>query len=295
MRASRLALFALLPLLLGAGPAPKTPLEAWKAGIASQNEAYARRPHAMLKIQDSVYLRDGETAVLEGRKGVASSWRWRKTADAKGPLRIALKDGRLTVTRDGKPVTAAALQKSVVVDAGVDIAGQPTQVDAGVEGWRIFLFNQNHPEARAFKGVSYFPYDPAFRVTARFAANPKLPPRVFKTSMGTNKQFHHAGDALFRLKDKEVRLPLYTSGATARTATDLSAFFTDEMTNQGAYGAGRYLDAEPFGAFPPKTVTLDFNNAYNPNCARSPHFTCPLAVDEVPVAVRAGERDPGKH
>ncbi len=66
-------------------------------------------------------------------------------------------------------------------------------------------------------------------------------------------------------------------------------------TGSGVYGAGRYMDAEPFGAFPPRDVTLDFNNAYNPNCARSPHFTCPLAVDEVPLKVAAGERDPGKH
>ena len=60
MRAIRLALIPLLPLLLAATP---TPQEAWKKGIAGQNEAYAKRPHAMLKIQDSVYLGEGETAV----------------------------------------------------------------------------------------------------------------------------------------------------------------------------------------------------------------------------------------
>jgi uncharacterized protein (DUF1684 family) len=39
-------------------------------------------------------------------------------------------------------------------------------------------------------------------------------------------------------------------------------------------------------------VTLDFNNSYNPNCARSAHFTCPVAVDSIPLDVTAGERDP---
>ena len=28
---------------------------------------------------------------------------------------------------------------------------------------------------------------------------------------------------------------------------------------------------------------IDFNNAYNPNCARSAHFTCPVAIDNIPV------------
>ena len=42
----------------------------------------------------------------------------------------------------------------------------------------------------------------------------------------------------------------------------------------------------------PTRVTIDFNDAYNPNCARSAHFTCPLAVDTIPLAMTAGERDP---
>jgi len=39
-------------------------------------------------------------------------------------------------------------------------------------------------------------------------------------------------------------------------------------------------------------VVLDFNFAYNPSCAYSPRWACPLAPPEnaLPVAVRAGER-----
>ena len=45
---------------------------------------------------------------------------------------------------------------------------------AGVQGWRIFVFNQKNPDARNFKGVSYYPYDPAFRVTASFRPDPEI-------------------------------------------------------------------------------------------------------------------------
>ena len=298
MRAICLLPILLSPLLLAATPAAKDPVTVWKQGIADQNRFYAATPHAMLKIQDSVYLGEGESAVLEGRKGVASSWRWNSKPGApkKGddaPVRLSIKGGKLAIQHDGKPVAPAQLQKSVVVDAGVDISGQPTQVGAGVDGWRIFVFNQTHKAASAFKSVSYFAYDPAFRVEARFVANAKLPPRVFKTSRGTDKQFFHAGDALFRLKGKDVRLPLYTSDT--RNIADMSSFFTDELSTEGVYGAGRYVDVAGFGRFPPKAVPIDFNTAYNPNCALSPHFTCPLAVDAIPVAMTAGERDPGKH
>src|SRR4051812_7806492 len=180
----RLALLALSTILLAATPPQPTPVEAWKKGIADQNEAYARKPHAMLKIQDAVYLGEGESAVLQGRKGDPGSWRWNSKPGARGPLRLAVKAGKLAVTRDGKALDSKQIEKSVVVDTDIDIAGQPTQVGAGIEGWRIFLYNQRHQAAKDFKSVSYFPYDPAFRVTARFVPDAKLPSRVFKTSRG---------------------------------------------------------------------------------------------------------------
>ena len=54
------------------------------------------------------------------------------------------------------------------------------------------------------------------------------------------------------------------------------------------------VDVSDFGAFPPAKVTIDFNDAYNPNCARSAYYTCPVATDVVAMAVKAGEKDPHK-
>jgi len=196
------------------------------------------------------------------------------------------------VTRDGKALDSKQVEKSIAIDTDIDIAGQPTQVGAGIEGWRIFLYNQRHPAAKAFKSVSYFPYDPAFRVTARFVPDAKLPSRVFKTSRGTDKQFFHAGDASFTLKGRKTTLPFYAETNKPAEIADMSAFYTDQLTGKGTYGAGRYVDVNGFGRFPPATVTVDLNFTYNPNCARSPYFTCPVAVDTIAVPVTAGERDP---
>ena len=277
--------------LIAAAP-PPTPEQAWKAGILDENRDYAQVPHAMLKIQSSAYLHEGDTAVLVGEKGNPGSYRWAKSAGAQGVLVVALKGGKITATKDGAAVGLDEITKSIPIDKDVDVAGQPTQVDAGVDGWRIFVYNQQNPAAKTFKGVSYFPYDPAFRVIAEFAPDPKRPARVFRTSRGTDKQFYHVGDARFSLKGAKIVLPLYAGSNDPRKIDDVSAFFTDDMTGKGAYGAGRYVDVDDFGKFPPSTITIDFNNAYNPNCARSAHFTCPIAVDDIPVAVTAGERDP---
>ncbi|HWY63067.1 MAG TPA: DUF1684 domain-containing protein [Rhizomicrobium sp.] len=285
-------IIAVLAAMLLLGAAASSPQQAWKAAIADQNKDYAQIPHAMLKIQDSAYLGEGETAVLDGKPGQPGSWRWHNDGKGEGALRVAFKRGKLSVTQNGKPLDPAQITKSIAVDKDVDVAGQPTQVGANVNGWRIFVYNQQNPAAKSFTGVSYFPYDPAFRVAARFIPDPKLPPRVFRTSRGTDKQFYHAGDAAFTLKGHAITLPFYAESGDPNQVKDISAFYTDALTGKGAYGAGRYVDVEDFGKFPPTSVTIDFNLAYNPNCARSAHFTCPLATDAIALAMTAGERDP---
>ena len=265
-----------------------TPQEIWKAEIAEGNFGWSKAPHAILKIQDAAYLGEGEAASLIGTRGKPESWHW--TKGDRGALVARYAHGHASVTKDGKTFDQTAIARGIAVDKDVEIAGAATQVGAGVMGIRIMVFNQQAKAAKDFTGVDFFPYDPAYRVRAKFTPDPKRTARVFRTSRGTDKEFFHAGDATFTLQGKTVRLPFYADGQ--QKIEDMSAFFTDGLTGLQTYGAGRYVDAEKFGAFPPKTITIDFNFAYNPNCARSPFFTCPVATDTIALAVKAGERDP---
>ena len=104
----------------------------------------------MLKIQDSAYIGEGQSAVLDGIAGKPQSWHWSGTGE--GVLTVVLKAGKISVTKNGKPVDGIA--KSIAIDKDVDIAGQPTQVGAGVKGWRIFVYNQQNEAAKNFTGVS---------------------------------------------------------------------------------------------------------------------------------------------
>jgi uncharacterized protein (DUF1684 family) len=269
--------------------APQSPQAAWKAGLADANAAYATKPHAILKIQDAAYLGEGDEAALAGTKGKPDSWHWAMGAK-KGVLTVRYAHGHASATMNGIAYDEKALEKGIRISSNIDIEGARTQVGAGVIGIRIFLYNQQAKAAKQFKGLDYFPYDPKYRITARYIPDPKLPPRVFRTSRGTDKQFYHTGDAVFMLNGKKITLPFYADDT--RPISDISAFFTDDLTGKGTYGAGRYVDAEPFGKYPPKTIVIDFNNAYNPNCARSPFFTCPVATDTIAAAIHAGERDP---
>jgi len=74
----------------------------------------------------------------------------------------------------------------------------------------------------------------------------------------------------------------------------------DATSGHGSYGGGRYLTDTVKGTFgrglvilSPRSVRLDFNYLYNPSCAYSDEWACPLAPREnwLPVPIEAGEKD----
>jgi len=288
------AIFASASLAAPAKHTP-TPAQAWKASLAQDNADWATAKHAILKINDAAYVHAGEYVSLVGDPQKPDSWKWAKGKLANAVVLGTFADGKPVVTKAGKPVADDALAKGIDIAPGVDVVGMTAQMSPGENGLRIMVFNQDNKAAKAFKGVDYFPYDPAYRVTATFKPDPQMAPRIFRTSRGLDKQFYHAGDASFTLKGKQVTLPLYTDANVPAKVTDMTSFFTDELTGKGAYHAGRYVDVEKIAKFPPARVTIDFNYAYNPNCARSPFYNCPFAIDHIPLAVTAGEKDPHAH
>ncbi len=68
--------------------------------------------------------------------------------------------------------------------------------------------------------------------------------------------------------------------------------FRDATSGKETYGAGRYLEVEvnPSGRY-----VLDFNLAYNPYCAYSDLYICPLPPGEnwLRVEIRGGEKAHG--
>lgn len=282
----RIALAACLATFATVAFAAQTPEEAFKASLVEDNKDWAEKPHAILKIQDAAYLGEGQSSNLIGTKGNPASWHWGSGA---GVLTASVKGGHPVIVMNGKTYSEAEIAKGIPIDKDIDVVGAQTQVSAGVIGARFMIFNQNNPDAKAFKGVDYFAYNPAYVVTATYTPDPKLQPHAFTTSRGTTKQFFRAGSASFTLNGKHFTLPFYAGDP--KNITSLAAFFTDGLTGKGAYGSGRYVDID-VKSYPPKTFQIDFNYAYNPNCARSHFFTCPIAIDNLDTEVKAGERDP---
>ncbi|MEI9956742.1 MAG: DUF1684 domain-containing protein [Ferruginibacter sp.] len=75
--------------------------------------------------------------------------------------------------------------------------------------------------------------------------------------------------------------------------------FTDATSGDESYGSGRYIDILTTD-IKNNTVTIDFNKAYNPYCAYTTGYNCPIPPREnyLIVAVKAGEKSfakPGGH
>jgi uncharacterized protein len=145
---------------------------------------------------------------------------------------------------------------------------------------------------RDFTGLVLFDYDPAFRCVVDLAP-----------ASADRHELSGGRDGYVQL------LPFArTDGLNERLGGELTLYwlggygggvflpFRDATTGRTTFGGGRYLldgiKGADLGTDPDGRAILDFNFAYNPSCAYSARWICPLAPAEnaLPVAITAGER-----
>jgi uncharacterized protein (DUF1684 family) len=157
-----------------------------------------------------------------------------------------------------------------------------------------------------FGGLSYYPYDPAYRMTAKVEPVDE-PTNQGAGGLGTGVgaiQLPTSGQTPFSFRKVGYvtlsgplaghRLPLFWMEGYAG---GLFLPFRDATCGTETYAAGRYLldaikGADHGGDPGSRELVLDFNLAYHPSCTYDPKWNCPLAPPEsrLPVPVRVGER-----
>ena len=177
-----------------------------------------------------------------------------------------------------------------------DVSGAPDLLALGADRWVAVLargdrlalrtWDASSPRRRSFGGIDTFPFDPAWRVEARWEAWPVPQAVEVEDVTGAVATRLVPGRALFTLGGRELSLQPTADG-------DRLAFvFRDGTAGVETYGSGRFLSADgPCDG----ALVLDFNRAFNPPCAFTPFATCPLPRPEnvLPVRVTAGERFDG--
>jgi uncharacterized protein len=138
-----------------------------------------------------------------------------------------------------------------------------------------------------FHGLSYFEPDPALRVEAKLHRYPDPEGVMVSTSKGTRQLFNRVGYFDLSISGTQVRINAYQSAE--RDDPNLFIPFKDDTSGKESYGAARYLDME---VEHDDEYAVDFNYAYNPYCAYSEDYVCPLPPREnwLKVPIRAGEK-----
>lgn len=149
-----------------------------------------------------------------------------------------------------------------------------------------------------FTGHSFFPVDLSYRVEATLEVTDKEPYFKMMTSNNRPRNFRQYGIVTFTLQGQRLSLPIYQSEQLSgmdEYADYLFFPFTDLTNGHTSYSAGRYIDLRI-----PQTgnvLVIDFNQAYNPLCAYSNNYSCPIVPEKnhIPLEVKAGVAFTGKH
>lgn len=277
----------------GKAPLTSTPPAAWLAWQAKRRESIAGT-NGWITLVARPWLVEGQNfagsdptnhAVLSAERVPASIGAFIRSGQS---VRFEAAPG-IVATIDGRTVQSADLQS--------DTNGTPTKIFIGAlslviieRGERLGL-RVRDPEAPArleFRGLDYFPYDPAWRIEGRFERF--ATPRTLRVQdvIGGTQEFPSPGAIIFHRGTMEHRLDVVEEPGE----NEYFVIFRDRTAGKATYAAGRFLHvAKPDGN---GRVTIDFNRAYTPPCGFTPFATCPLPPRQnwLPLAIRAGELKP---
>jgi uncharacterized protein len=153
-------------------------------------------------------------------------------------------------------------------------------------------------DLKRFKKHEFFPVDLEYRVTAVLTTISGSTFFPMQTSSQVMKEYRTYGTLEFTLKGKTYVVPVYQSKmlmAMPQYRTHLFFPFTDLTNGNLTYGAGRYIDLTIPATG--NTIVIDFNKAYNPFCAYSDGYSCPLvpADNHFDIEILAGVKYVGKN
>lgn len=158
----------------------------------------------------------------------------------------------------------------------------------------IIVFDPQSPRLADYRGLDFFPVDLALRYELALTPNPQPEPVVILSTLGHRRRAERVGWFDFLVGDAPCRLEATRLLEPGVGEHDLIVLFRDATSGAETYPLGRYLDPQ---RLPDGRYLLDFNAAYNPACAFSEHYNCPIPpkANTLSVAIRAGEMDPHYH
>lgn len=143
-----------------------------------------------------------------------------------------------------------------------------------------------------FTGLPFFPVDTNWMVECQLILTPNEEPFEMPTTTRRKPLYRKFGDLVFDYHDSTYTLEVYQNlDLLNRPGLEDYLFlpFGDASNGISSYGGGRYLELRiPQG----DSMTVDFNQCYNPYCAYNDRYSCPKIplVNILPFEIKAGVR-----
>ena len=155
---------------------------------------------------------------------------------------------------------------------------------------QVVVLDNGRPERIAYQGLHYLPVDGRYRVPATVEAVPAGKTITLDTTQHQQRQLALKGIVHFELRGQSLSL----EGFQLDRPDALFVVFKDATSGKETYGAGRFLWVK--STADGKTF-IDFNQAWNPLCAYSDGYNCPLAPSEnrLPIRIPVGEAPYREH
>lgn len=152
----------------------------------------------------------------------------------------------------------------------------------------IVVLDRESPRLREQIERRWYPVDRRLRIGASFEFDGAR--TAIASTASAQRPADRVGWVRFTLDGVGCRLAALRLLEPGVSEDHLDVYFRDATTGHGSYAVGRYARVERAG----DDALVDFNLAYNPACALSPYYNCPIPPPEnvLLVAVRAGEMTP---
>jgi len=185
------------------------------------------------------------------------------------------------------PASRAPASSTAVTTPGDPVLRERAEKDADFRSEDSPLIPELRP---GFRGLSYYPIDPALRFTVPLKRYAAPAPVRLGTNTGEIRSGVRYGYFEFRAGGRECRLQVYRlEDSPGAGGSHLFIPFRDATSGQETYEAGRYLELTENTS---GMYDLDFNRAHNPFCAYNSEYSCPVppAENTLAVPIRAGEK-----
>lgn len=186
---------------------------------------------------------------------------------------------------------------SIFLTFNIQAQSYPESINKHRQSYKDAFLKETNSLVKAedLQYVDFYEPDSTFRIKCHLTKTDSHNTFTIPTVDGKQKEYYKYGLLNFEIKGEKLQLNVYQSLSLMKIPTYKNYLFIpfkDLTSGKQTYGGGRYLDFETTdikGDF----VILDFNKAYNPYCAFSSGFSCPIPPkkNHLKVQIEVGEKN----